>query len=294
MRLPVSLLALSLACTCLVPAAPTVPARESGEEVAFLDLAGPLEGKIAMPELVAKVGERLIGKPYLEHTLDSGDAEQEALVSRLDGFDCVTFVETSVALARAIAAPKPSYATFLHELEQLRYRGGERAGYGSRLHYFSEWIADNARRGLVQDITPSLGGIPDTRSIHFMSSHRQAYPELKSQNAFEQVLAAETIINEHPRRMIPKDKLAAVLPLLQSGDIVAIVTNVEGLDVIHDGLVDRRPDGSVHLLHAPEPGHPVCVSSKPLVEYLRGFKTHVGVMIARPLRPKSWPYALGP
>ena len=179
----------------------------------------------------------------------------------------------------------PSYATFQRELERLRYKGGERAGYGSRLHYFSAWIADNARRGLVQDLTPSLGGIPDARRIHFMSSHREAYPELRNQKAFEQVLAAEASINEHPRHMIPKDKLADVLPLLESGDIVAIVTNVEGLDVVHDGLVDRLPDGSVHLLHAPEPGKPVCVSSKPLVEYLQGYKTHVGVMIARPLSP---------
>ena len=285
MRLPVSLLALSLACGCLAPAAQTVPTAVSGEEVAFLSLAGPPWGKTAMPELVARVGERLIGKPYMQHTLDSGDAEQEPLVSRLDGFDCVTFVETSVALARAIAAERLSYATFQRELERLRYKGGERAGYGSRLHYFSAWIADNARRGLVEDLTPSLGGIPDTRRIHFMSSHREAYPELQDQRAFEQVLAAEAIINEHPRRMIPKDKLAGVLPLLESGDIVGIVTNVEGLDVVHDGLVDRLPDGSVHLLHAPEPGAPVCVSSKPLVEYLQGYKTQVGVMIARPLSP---------
>ncbi|NHN19474.1 DUF1460 domain-containing protein, partial [Bacillus amyloliquefaciens] len=51
------------------------------------------------------------------------------------------------------------------------------------------------------------------------------------------------------------------------------------------GLVYRKPDGAVHLLHAPEPGTAVTVSEKPLVEYLQQFKVHVGVMIARPLKP---------
>jgi hypothetical protein len=285
MRLLPSILVLALVGVCLAGLRSIVPGRGSGEEVAFRSLAGSLPGTTAMPERVAKAGERLIGKPFLEHTLDGSDAEHEALVSRLDGFDCVTFVETSVALARASAASEPGYAAFQRELEQLRYRGGARSGYGSRLHYFSEWIADNARRGLVEDITGSLGGVPDTRRIHFMSSHRQAYAALSNQETFEQVLAAEATINASPRFMIPKDALAAVLSRLQSGDIVAIVTNVEGLDVVHAGLVDRLPDGSVHLLHAPEPGESVCVSAKPLVEYLQGYKTHIGVMIARPSSP---------
>ena len=33
----------------------------------------------------------------------------------------------------------------------MRYRGGKRRGYASRLHYFSEWISDGAQRGLVAD-----------------------------------------------------------------------------------------------------------------------------------------------
>ena len=43
----------------------------------------------------------------------------------------------------------------------MRYRGGKRRGYASRLHYFSEWISDGARRGLVRDLGAELGGAED-------------------------------------------------------------------------------------------------------------------------------------
>ena len=167
----------------------------------------------------------------------------------------------------------------------MRYRDGHMAGYGSRLHYFSGWIADNERRGLVKNLTAALGGRRDTRLIDFMSTHRKAYAKLTDEAAFEQVKAAEAAVNAAPRWVLPKDRVAAVLPLLQSGDIVAIAIDIEGLDVVHTGLVYRKPDGSVHLLHAPEPGEVVTVSAKPLVEYLQQYKVHVGVMIARPLKP---------
>ena len=45
---------------------------------------------------------------------------------------------------------------FGREIERMRYRGGKRRGYASRLHYFSEWISDGARRGLVRDLGKEL------------------------------------------------------------------------------------------------------------------------------------------
>ena len=72
----------------------------------------------------------------------------------LTGFDCVTLVESSLAIARAAAVPRARWSAFTHEIERMRYRGGVRAGYVSRLHYFSEWIADNARRGLLRELGP--------------------------------------------------------------------------------------------------------------------------------------------
>ena len=51
----------------------------------------------------------------------------------------------------------PTWERFGREIERMRYRGGTRAGYTSRLHYFSEWIADGEKRGLVRDLGAELG-----------------------------------------------------------------------------------------------------------------------------------------
>jgi hypothetical protein len=283
-----TLLVLALATPALASPDAYGPSPLTAEDRAYRELAGSLAGEAAMPRLVAQVAERFIGRPYGERLLDGEAADgpiAEELVSRLDAFDCVTLVESSVAIARAVAQGAPGLEGFRSELERVRYRAGKRDGYASRLHYFSEWIADNERRGLVKDLTPALGGKRDARAINFMSTHRKAYRQLSDETAFEQVRAAEAAWSKQSRYVLPKHQLAGVLPMLQSGDIVAIATDIAGLDVVHTGLVYRKPDGSVHLLHAPEPGTAVTVSSKPLVEYLQQFKVHVGVMIARPLKP---------
>jgi hypothetical protein len=279
---------LALALAALCPAAWAAadaygPEPLSPEEASFVELATSLPADAAMPGLVARAGARFIGRPYGEHLLDG--AGDEPLVCRLDAFDCVTFVESSLAIARAVASRHPNLEAFHAELERVRYRHGHREGYGSRLHYFSDWIADNERRGIVKNLTAALGGKRDPRPITFMSTHRKAYPLLADDGLYAQVEAAEAEVSRTPRYVLPKDRVASILPLLQSGDIVAIATDIEGLDIVHTGLIYRKPNGAVHLLHAPEPGEVVTVSSMPLVEYLQQYKVHTGVMIARPLKP---------
>lgn len=284
-----SLLALILAASCLAATpANAIPAPLPPDEARFVDFAASLSREGDMPALVARVARTFVGRPYLANSLNEGKGgdDAEPLVCRLDAFDCVTLVESSVAIARAISSRQADWPGYQGQLEKLRYRDGRREGYASRLHYFSEWIADNERRGNLIDLTPSLGGQPDPRPIKFMTAHRGAYKKLASDQVFQAVAANEAQLSRLPRHVIPKDRVARILPLLQSGDIVAFATDIDGLDVVHTGLVERLPDGSVHLLHAPEPGKAVTVSQKPLAEYIQGFKHHVGVMIARPVAPK--------
>lgn len=290
MRRIIPCFGLVAAIALCAPAALALPTPISPDESRFMEVAAPIKAKSGMPTTVAKVAESFLGRPYAEHMLDAVDEAadgSEPLVARLDAFDCVTLVETSVAIARSLNGTSPSYASFQQELEKLRYRGGKRGGYATRLHYFSEWIADNERRGLVMDLTPSLGGEADRRPLRFMTSHRTAYRKLADERTFAAVKAAENDLASSTRYVIPKERLEAVLPMLMSGDIVAIATNIEGLDVVHTGLIYRKKDGTVHLLHAPQPGQPVTISSKPLTEYLQTFKVHTGVMVARPLAPGS-------
>ena len=47
-----------------------------------------------LPERLERLSERWLGRPYLAFTLVGGPDTAEQLVTRLDGFDCVTFAES--------------------------------------------------------------------------------------------------------------------------------------------------------------------------------------------------------
>ena len=236
---------------------------------------------------VARAGELALGTPYLAHTLEAylvsgGSPHEEPLTLRLGVFDCVTLVETAVAAARtAAAAPGADWERFAAEVERMRYRGGVRRGYPSRLHYFSEWIADGAARGLVRDLGPELGGVADPRPLRFMSAHRASYGALADDAVFAAVAERERALDAVPRHRIPRARLAGAAAGLQSGDVLAFATSIAGLDVTHTGLAHRGADGVLRVLHAPLSGGVVEVSAGTLPEYVAGLRNCTGILAAR-------------
>lgn len=269
-----------------------IPTPLGPASLPFYDAVAAVKGPAVMPASVATVARTFVGRPYLASSLEVQAPRPDApepLICRLDAFDCVTLVENSLAIARALAlanGKEASWETYRAELERVRYRGGVRGGYASRLHYFSDWIADNERRGVVKDITASLGGLPDKRPIVFMTAHRGSYRKLGDDRVFKEIQTVEASLARTTRYVLPNAKVAGIVPLLQSGDIIAFATDIEGLDVVHTGLLYRKPDGQIYLLHAPEPGRNVTLGARPLVDYLKAIPHHVAVIIARPLPPR--------
>ena len=229
---------------------------------------------------VLATGRQFLGRPYRAGSLDADNAE-ERLVARCDGFDCLTFIENSVAIMHSLRSN--DRASYPANLEKLRYRAGKRDGYASRLHYFTDWILDNAALGLVRDITAELGGIPDARPIHFMTTNRGSYQALADDRLFQALKRVEARLTQEKRFYIPKAEVAAVVPKLECGDIIAITTGIDGLDVSHVGLVYRNPKGEVHLLHATRSGGSVQVTRLPLAAYLADNPSMTGIKVARPL-----------
>lgn len=243
---------------------------------------------LPMGELMAVIGRGWVGTAYVPGTLEvEGD---ERLVVNLRGLDCVTFVENVYATARVLREGVGEVveeraeveARYERALMELRYRGGRLAGYPSRLHYFSDWIADNVEMGLVQDVTASLGGATDTEPIDFMSTHRDAYPQLADDAVLEQVRRTELRLSESGRAFLPQDRIAGIEQELRNGDIVAATSTIEGLDVAHTGLV-VWVDGTPRLLHAPLVGEEVEISSTSIAERIGGIESQDGIIVARPL-----------
>lgn len=227
------------------------------------------------------IGKTFMGTPYVAKTLEIG--ETESLVINLQGLDCTTYVENVLAFGLMLRKGQSEFEDFTKNLETIRYNNGKLDGYASRLHYFSEWIANNEKKGLLQDITGEIGGVEITKPIDFMSTHRELYPFLKDDANFKKIKASENYLNNKSICVLPQAAIETNEHLIQTGDIIALATSINGLDVTHTGIATREKDGRIHLLHASTGSMKVEVSILPLADYLKNIKKNTGIMVARPI-----------
>ena len=248
-------------------------------------------GNVSAGRAATRVGELAVGTPYVAFTLEEyiragGDPTAiEPLYLSLTRFDCVSLVESCLAVTRVADDPvEPTWERFGREMERMRYRGGERRDYTSRLHYFSEWISDGARRGLLRDLGSELGGVEDPRPLRFMTEHRTSYPALANDTVFARIGAMERSLDDQPRRVIPTNRIPEVSDRIETGDVLAFATAIPGLDVTHSAFAYRDAEGVLRVLHAPLSGGAVEVTSTTLPEYVAAIRRSTGILIARPLR----------
>lgn len=238
------------------------------------------EGLDSLPigERIVALGRWFVGADYVPGTLE---VAPERLVVNLQQFDCVTYVESILAMARVLGGPTRTFDAFLNELRTIRYRDGVIAGYPSRLHYFSDWILDNERLGIVQDVTRELGGIPLDEPVDFMSRNREQYRALESPDVLEQIRAIERALSARELFYIPKTHIAAIAPRIRDGDIIAATSAIRGLDIAHTGFAIWM-DGELHFMNAPLVGRSVEISELPLIDRIRRISGQDGIMVARP------------
>jgi Protein of unknown function (DUF1460) len=271
-------------------ASPTVADRERlAAWLRTLRREGLPSARAPLGRAIARVGELAVGTPYRASTLEEylaagGSPSAEPATCYLTVFDCVTLVESAQAVARTAAEPGAGWDDFEHEIERMRYRGGVRAGYASRLHYFSEWISDNAARGLVRDLGPELGATDDRRPLRFMGTHRAAYEALKNDGVFRDIVAMERRLDAQPRHLVATAHIPAVLDRIETGDVLGFACSIPGLDCTHTGLAYRDPHGVMRVLHAPLSGGQVQVSRGTLPQYVAALRSGTGILVARPLR----------
>lgn len=235
------------------------------------------KGKKATPQmLVSEAGKMFIGTPYVAGTLEESP---EMLTVDTEHLDCTTFVEMTTAMAITVANRRTSWRDYVYNLQQLRYRGGNVDGYASRLHYISDWIVDNSHRGLLQEVTDRIGHADyAVKSLDYMTSHRDSYPALADSANFAGVKNAEIGYRSHRFPYIKPQHVKNAD--IREGDIIAIVTNIKGLDVSHLGIA-TIVDGKVHLMHASSKKGEVIIDPLPLLEYLRKNRTAIGIRVIR-------------
>ena len=226
--------------------------------------------------------KKMLGVPYVAGTLDGNEEEQ--LVVLVDSLDCTTFVETVLAFCIADKRGERDYEGFKKALTQIRYRDGILNGYTSRLHYFSDWIRNNEQMGFVKECTSETAcSLPKELWLDFMTTHVDSYlpmkknPELVKEMASHEKNWQGTVVS-----YIPKEKLN--LPpeglKIKDGDVLALVTNIKGLDVVHVGFAFWK-DNQLHLLHASSSAKKVIEDPKTQYESSKNTKAHIGVRAIR-------------
>ena len=234
-------------------------------------------------ELVAYYADRLLGTPYVAHTLEG---DEERLTINIDELDCTTFIETLYALTRTTLTGRYSWRDYAANLENLRYRDGQMGDYSSRLHYISDWIVNNHARGNLVEVTADLPHATYmVKTIDFMTQHKDSYRSLKGDSAMvEKIRRFEMGYRNHRMPFLKKSWLGdkAVKAALRNGDFVGLVTKVEGLDISHLGIIHKDDKGEIYLLDASMSGGKVMLEKKNLRDHLSGNKsTCLGIRVFR-------------
>jgi len=230
--------------------------------------------------LIVEIGLFFINKPYKTGTIENRGKEK--LIVNVSVFDCTTFVETVLALARCASSGKISRTEFRKNLKSIRYRQGKINDYSSRLHYFTDWLRDNEKKKIVTDISRQLGGKPQRKKINFMTANIELYHALENKAQLAKMLVMEHNLSRRISYIIGKDKLTTQGEKIKNGDVIAFATNQEGLDVAHMGFAIKQGK-SLHLIHASSKEDGVVISKKTLAAYLKSNKIFTGIIVARPL-----------
>ena len=247
-----------------------------------------------MPTSTAKgvlyFGKTFLGYAYPKPRVDSTQQatngvqlqpiEAEVLVVNLKTFDCVTFIESMVALTETRRALLPNFDIFKRNLTNIRYRSGL-VDYSARLHYFSDWLFENEKRGILKDITQDIGGEVFPKTVNYMSLKRDTlYGNMADPTTFTAIKTIENAITKRPKFYIPKEDIPDVESKIRNGDIIAVTNRLEGMDIAHTGFAIWK-NGRVYMLHASSQFRKVIVTDVPLADYLMKNKGQTGIMVGR-------------
>jgi hypothetical protein len=205
------------------------------------------------------VGSRIdvLSRHFLGHSYQSnpliGSADtSEVFTASLDGFDCVTYIETILALARA-----SNVDDFAEWLRKIRYDHGS-IQWERRNHYMTFWIRNNIREGIIRPVsTPAVPTLSRERVL----------------NVVPGLAARRTRV-----KCIPKPRVPRLAAHLHCGDLIFFVSTRKNLDVFHAGIIVR--DGRSMLMRHASRSQGFVVEQD-LREFLKANRM-AGVIVVRP------------
>ncbi len=240
-------------------------------------------------ELALEIAKQFLETKYAYYTLEQ---EPEQLRVYLDKTDCILFVELCSSFALTVKGrrivqagdgehyavreepsvekAKPSYELLCHNIQNMRYRLGVVDGYGSRIHYTSEWLLQNQTNGILYEMSGTLGE-PFNQSFFYMTTHKNVYRQLRGDDVQSAVVkAAEDRLNlQAPYFYVSQNALRKdeIISQIKDGDIICFVDYHPGLDISHVAMACTGDDGLMHFIHAGTSLMKVAIDPRTLADY---------------------------
>ena len=218
--------------------------------------------------LLIPIAVELTGLPYKDivHTDTTGLPTAE-----LDGLDEMSFLNTVIALSRMSVAPyNTSWKELPDYLAKSGWRRGEASNYASRMFYGSDWIVDNRARGNIADMTENYSTLYRTKSLDYLSRHRDEIPALKDSARYEDTRMVEFGYRLHKIPHLKREALESkdIIGEVKDGDIVMLLTPEPDFDYYTVGFIVKRNDG-LHLIHASKVDGKVLEEPETLGRYIK-------------------------
>jgi len=181
-----------------------------------------LSAEASLGKRIEQISGGFLGKPYIEGSLGGGPDRAEVLRVSLDAFDCVTFMESVLALALARTVDE-----FIDTIRRIRYKDGE-IDWRHRNHYMVDWASNNEQSGFIKNITSGSFTVEKTCTLSLIAG-----------------LPAKTATFLY----FPTQSSRKAAGLIESGDLIFFVSVKNTLDVFHTALLVER-EGRWLLRHA--------------------------------------------
>ncbi len=211
-----------------------------------------VEGESDLGKRLDQISAGFVGRPYVEGSLGGGPNSPEELRISLKAFDCVTYVETVLALALARAIDE-----FIDTIRQIRYEDGD-VDWFRRNHYMVDWARNNEVSGFIKNTTSGPRAVEKTCMLSLIPG----IPQKTTTFAY-----------------FPTQSLEELRDLIETGDLILFVSTRQTLDVFHAGVLVNQ-SGHLLLRHAARTGGGAI--EQELVEFMSENKM-AGFVLLRPL-----------
>lgn len=198
--------------------------------------------ELPLPQRLEKISSMFLGRPYLLGALGegvSGRYDQYPLF-RVDAFDCLTFVETVLALTLA-----DSPDSFDRMMKKIRYQDG-RVSFLMRNHFTDlDWNPHNQANGLIKDVTMNIHN-QHQEPIAIIASAIINKPSWYQHFSSSRIRLAQPFLSEKTTRLVELKKRGQALKI-QTANIpyIPLTAIFDASGKANTAILKQIPNGAI-------------------------------------------------